>query len=84
MYDEPAQIISWMTYQPKSMGKMADFELPPSDLSKVKSNVHLFLPGLSLRYKALPVPVKKFDSQPSSVYKLILLPTSCCDGLDVA
>ena len=32
----------------------------------------------------LPVPGKKLDSRPSFVFKLILSPTPCCYGLDVA
>ena len=42
-------------------------------------NRPLVLQGLS--YKVLSVPGKKFDSQPSTVFKMILLPTPCCYGL---
>ena len=41
----------------------------------------LFLQGLS--YRVLSEPGKRFDSQPSSAFKLILLPPHCCYGLDV-
>ena len=59
---------------------MADFETltlctPP----KFKSNVYLFLQGLS--YSLLSVSCKKFDSQPSSLFELISLPTLFAMGL---
>ena len=46
--------ISQMTYQPRSIGIMADFELSPSVLFKFKSNVYLFLQGLSYRVSSVP------------------------------
>ena len=33
--------------------------------------------------KLMSVPDKNFDSQPSSVFKLFLLPSSSCYGLDI-
>ena len=45
-------------------------------LLKFKSNVYLFLEGRS--YRVLSVPGEDFDFQPSSVFKLVLLPTPCC------
>ena len=66
-----------MTYQPKSVGKMAEFEtFDPLYLPKFKSYMYIFLQGLT--YRVLSVPCRKFDSQPSSVFELILLPTPCC------
>ena len=50
-------------------------------LAKSKSNVYLFLQVLD--YRVLSVPGKKFNSQPSSVFKLILLSTLCCNELEV-
>ena len=70
-----------MTYQPKSVDKMTEFEILTVCIPKFKSNVYLFLQGLS--YRVLSTPGKKFDSQPSSVLKLALLPTPCCYVLDV-
>ena len=49
-----------MTYQLKSVGKMADFQTLKLYLPKFKSNVYLFLQGPS--YRVLSVPGKKFDS----------------------
>ena len=74
--------ISKMTYQPKRVGKIADFETLTLCiyLSKFKSNVYLFLQGLS--YKVLSEPGKKFDSQSSSVFILTLLLTPCCYGVE--
>ena len=43
-----------MTYQPKSEDKMADFEAFPLCISKSKSNVYLFLQGLSCRVLSVP------------------------------
>ena len=60
-----------MTYQPESVGKNRGFlDFDPLHLPKSKSNVYLFLQGLSCR--VLSVLGKKLDS----VFKLILLPTS--------
>ena len=65
-----------MMYQPKSVGKMADFEILILCISlHFKSNMYLLLQGLS--YSVLSVPGKKLDSQKSSVFKSILLPTPC-------
>ena len=64
-----------MTYQPKSVGKMEDFETFILCISSV------FLQRLS--YKVFSVPDKKFDFQPSLVFKFIFLTTPGCYGLDV-
>ena len=48
---------------------------------KFKSNVYLFCKGLVTGYCLYLV--KKIDSQPSSVFKLIALPTPCSYSLDV-
>ena len=60
-----------------------DFETLTSlvHLPEFKSNVHLYLQGLS--YRVLSAPGKKFDSQPSSIFKLILLTAPCCYRLDI-
>ena len=50
-------------------------------LPKFKSYVYVLLQELN--YRILSVPGKKFDSQPPSVFKLILLPTPYCYGLNI-
>ena len=69
--DDLSGRISQMTYQPKSVGKMADFEILTIYISRNSSQmyVYLFLPGRS--YKVLSAHGRKFDSQPSPVFKLI-------------
>ena len=39
--------------------------------------------GTCISYRVLYIPGKKFDSQRTSIFKLILLPTPCCYGLHV-
>ena len=73
--------ISQMTNQTKSVGKMVDWNVDFLYLTKFKSNVCLLLQGLSCR--VLCVPCEKFDSQPSSVFKVILFPTPCHYVFDV-
>ena len=69
------------TFQLKSVSKMADFDTDPLYLPKFKSNLYLILQAPS--YRVMSVPGKKFDSQPSFVFKLILLHTPCCYGLEI-
>ena len=60
-----------MTYQPKSVGKMADFETLTAFISLNSSQMCThYCKDLVTGYL-----IKKFDSQPSSVFKLILLLT---------
>ena len=74
--------ISQMTYQPKSVGIMADFETLTFVSRCLNSSqiCNYFYQDLVTGYCPYLV---KFDSLPSSAFKLILLPTPCCYGLDV-
>ena len=72
--------ISPMTYQPKSVGKMTDFETLTLCISLNSRQIcTIFLQRPS--YRVLSVPGKKFDSQPSSVFKLIFYPHLVVIGL---
>ena len=67
-----------MTYQP---GKMADFETLILCISLNSSQICTYF--CKDLVTILSVPGKKFDPQPSFVFKLILLPRPCRYGLDV-
>ena len=72
--------ISQMTYQPKSTSVIiTDFEKFDPRFSLNSSQIWI----KNLVRKVLSVPSKKCNSQLSSVFKLILLPTHCCYGLEV-
>ena len=59
--------ISQVMYQPKSVGKMSDFEnFDLMCLPKFKPNVYY-----CLGYRVCSVPGQKFNFQPSSVFRLI-------------
>ena len=60
---------------------MAEFETLILCVSLNLGQMCIIFPGLSFR--VLSVPGQKFDSQPSSIFKLILLHTPYCYGLDV-
>ena len=82
LFTERFRQISQMTCQPESAGKMADFETLTLCISQNSSQrCTYFLQGLSNR--VLSLLGKKFDFQPLSIFKLILLPMPCCYGLDV-
>ena len=66
-----------MTYQPKSVGKIADFETLTLRISLNSSQTCTYF----CKNLVAGLPGKKFDSQPSPVFKMILLPTPCCYGL---
>ena len=69
-----------MTCQPKSEGKMANFEtLTLCIFLRASQMCTYFLRGLS--YRILSVTGKKFDSRPTIIRFQILLPTACCYGL---
>ena len=70
-------LLTNFAYQPKSVGKMAGFEA-------LTLCIPLNLSQVLLIFQVLPVAAIEFDSQPSSVFKLILSPIPCCYGLDVA
>ena len=68
-----------MTYQQKSIGKMADFETLTLLVSPNSRQMYPYF------YKDLVTECcgKKSDSEPSSPFKLALLPTPYCYGFDV-
>ena len=73
--------ICQMTYQPKRVNKMADFETLTLRISLISIQICTYFCNDSVTTYCLYL-VKKFDSQLSSVFKVILLPTPCSHGLD--
>ena len=74
--------ISQMTYQPKSVaGKMAEFETLTLCISLKSSQMCTYFCKNLIKGYCLYL-AKKLDSQASSVFKLVSLPTSCCYGFD--
>ena len=71
-----------MTYQPKSAGKMADFEQLTLCISVNSSQICIYFCKDLVKGCCHDL-VKKFNFQPLSVFKLILLPTRCRYGLHV-
>ena len=73
-----------MMYQPKSVGKMADFETSTLYISLSSSLMFpYFCNDLVTGLELGSVPGKKLDFQLPLVCKLILLRRHCCHGLDV-
>ena len=78
----PHRGISQMTYQPMSVGKISDFETLTFCVSLNSNQMcTYFCKDLVTGYCLYLL--KKSYSQPSFVFKLILLPKPCCYGLDV-
>ena len=75
--------ISQMMYQPKSVGKVEDFETFTLFISLNSSQQYTYFCRGLANYRVMSAPGKISNSQPSSVFKLILLPTTSCYGLDL-
>ena len=67
-----------MMYQPKRAGEMVDFETLTLCISQYSIQMCTYFRKDFNSDRVLSVSGKIFDSQPSSVFKLILLPTPFC------